>query len=181
MRPPRQELTVSQDGPPPHRRMPPPRRTPRTEQPAPRRLGTHARLPPLLDQEPHLLHNLQRAPRRNRCLMPSCMICATSTRPPLLPGVSVHVVAARLGHEDPAVTLRVYSHVLREHAGQCRRHLRPGCQGLALANPLARRGSRDDQQQRCAVHKGWSGAGSNRRPSVFQAQFASRGLSLAVA
>lgn len=35
----------------------------------------------------------------------------------LLPaGVPVHVVAARLGHADPAVTLRVYSHVLREHA-----------------------------------------------------------------
>jgi integrase len=34
----------------------------------------------------------------------------------LLAGVPVHVVAARLGHPDPAVTLRVYSHVLREHA-----------------------------------------------------------------
>jgi integrase len=32
-----------------------------------------------------------------------------------LAGVPVHVVAARLGHADPAVTLRVYSHVLREH------------------------------------------------------------------
>ena len=31
-------------------------------------------------------------------------------------GSPVHVVAARLGHADPAVTLRVYSHVLREHA-----------------------------------------------------------------
>ena len=31
-------------------------------------------------------------------------------------GFPVHVVAARLGHADPAVTLRVYSHVLREHA-----------------------------------------------------------------
>jgi len=30
--------------------------------------------------------------------------------------VPVHVVAARLGHADPAVTLRVYAHVLREHA-----------------------------------------------------------------
>jgi hypothetical protein len=30
--------------------------------------------------------------------------------------VPVHVVAAWLGHADPAVTLRVYSHVLREHA-----------------------------------------------------------------
>jgi integrase len=34
----------------------------------------------------------------------------------LLAGVPVHVVAARLGHADPAVTLRVYSQVLREHA-----------------------------------------------------------------
>src|SRR5215813_11376011 len=34
----------------------------------------------------------------------------------VLAGVPVHVVAARLGHADPAVTLRVYSHVLREHA-----------------------------------------------------------------
>jgi integrase len=34
----------------------------------------------------------------------------------LLAGIPVHIVAARLGHADPAVTLRVYSHVLREHA-----------------------------------------------------------------
>jgi integrase len=34
----------------------------------------------------------------------------------LLAGVPVHVIAARLGHADPAVSLRVYSHVLREHA-----------------------------------------------------------------
>jgi integrase len=33
----------------------------------------------------------------------------------LTAGVPVHVVAARLGHADPAVTLRIYSHVLREH------------------------------------------------------------------
>ena len=33
----------------------------------------------------------------------------------LLAGVPVHVVAAQLD-ADPAVTLRVYSHVLREHA-----------------------------------------------------------------
>ena len=31
-------------------------------------------------------------------------------------GVPVHVVANRLGHSDPAVTLRVYAHVLRESA-----------------------------------------------------------------
>lgn len=34
----------------------------------------------------------------------------------LLAGVPVHVVAARLGHADAAITLRVYAHVLREHA-----------------------------------------------------------------
>ena len=34
----------------------------------------------------------------------------------LLAGVPVHVVAARLGHADPAITLRVYAHVLREQA-----------------------------------------------------------------
>ena len=32
----------------------------------------------------------------------------------LLAGVPVHVVAARLGHADPSVTLRVYAHVVRE-------------------------------------------------------------------
>ena len=30
----------------------------------------------------------------------------------LLSGVPVHVVAARLGHADPAITLRVYAHVM---------------------------------------------------------------------
>jgi len=34
----------------------------------------------------------------------------------LLEGVPVHVVANRLGHSAPAVTLRVYAHVLRESA-----------------------------------------------------------------
>ena len=32
----------------------------------------------------------------------------------LLAGVPVHVVAARLGHADPSITLRVYAHVIRE-------------------------------------------------------------------
>ena len=34
----------------------------------------------------------------------------------LLAGVPVHVVAERLGHSDPAITLRVYAHVIRRHA-----------------------------------------------------------------
>ncbi|MCA2181163.1 site-specific integrase [Nonomuraea glycinis] len=31
----------------------------------------------------------------------------------LLAGVPIHVVAARLGHADPSITLRVYAHVIR--------------------------------------------------------------------
>ncbi len=34
----------------------------------------------------------------------------------LLAGVPVHVVASRLGHADPAITLRVYAHLLGEQA-----------------------------------------------------------------
>lgn len=30
----------------------------------------------------------------------------------LLAGTQVHVVAARLGHADPSITLRVYAHVV---------------------------------------------------------------------
>jgi integrase len=30
----------------------------------------------------------------------------------LLAGTPVHVVAGRLGHSDPAITLRVYSHII---------------------------------------------------------------------
>ncbi|MFG1820376.1 tyrosine-type recombinase/integrase [Kribbella sp. NPDC049174] len=34
----------------------------------------------------------------------------------LVAGVPVHVVADRLGHADPSITLRVYAHVIRRHA-----------------------------------------------------------------
>ena len=30
----------------------------------------------------------------------------------------VHVVAARLGHADPSVTLRVYAHVIRDQVAE---------------------------------------------------------------
>jgi hypothetical protein len=33
-----------------------------------------------------------------------------------LADVPVHVVADRLGHTDPSITLRVYAHVIRQHA-----------------------------------------------------------------
>ncbi len=46
--------------------------------------------------------------------MPGYTTFGTPTRRPLLlAGVPVHVVAARLGHADPAITLRVYAHVIR--------------------------------------------------------------------
>ncbi|WP_328524350.1 tyrosine-type recombinase/integrase [Kribbella sp. NBC_00359] len=34
----------------------------------------------------------------------------------LIAGVPMHVVAERLGHADPAITLRIYAHVIRTHA-----------------------------------------------------------------
>ena len=40
-------------------------------------------------------------------------LARSASRPLLLSGVPVHVVAARLGHADPAITLRVYDHVIR--------------------------------------------------------------------
>jgi integrase len=41
------------------------------------------------------------------------MTSATSTPRRSSWPASVHVVAARLGHGDPAITLRVYAHVIR--------------------------------------------------------------------
>jgi len=50
----------------------------------------------------------------------------------LLAGVPVHLVAARLGHADPSVTLRVYAHVVREQmaavADAFARAVREGCE-----------------------------------------------------
>ena len=37
---------------------------------------------------------------------------------PRLAGVPVHVVAARLGHADPSITLRVYAHVISDQLTQ---------------------------------------------------------------
>lgn len=36
----------------------------------------------------------------------------------LLAGIPVHVVAARLGHADPSITLRVYAHVVNEQLAE---------------------------------------------------------------
>lgn len=58
-------------------------------------------------------------------------------------GIPVHVVAARLGHADPAITLRVYAHVLRDQAIEVAQIFasvvdHPELSGeLLLADPLA--------------------------------------------
>jgi hypothetical protein len=62
----------------------------------------------------------------------------------LLSGVPVHVVAARLGHADPAITLRVYAHVIRSAEAAAADIFAEAvkvsrCQGGLLANPLARK------------------------------------------
>jgi len=61
--------------------------------------------------------------------------------------VPVHVVAARLGHADPSITLRVTAHVIREQAAEAAdisaQSIPPAGNAcwklLLLANPLARR------------------------------------------
>ena len=56
----------------------------------------------------------------------------------------MHVVAARLGHADPAITLRVYAHVLRDQAVEVAQIFasvvdRPvDSDQLVLANPLSK-------------------------------------------
>ncbi len=87
---------------------------------------------------------------------------------PLLAGVPVHVVAARLGHADPAVTLRVYSHVLREHTAGVGDIFAQAVNRRALAKVLARPYGLNEQEQRFRCLEWWSGAGSNGRPSAFQ-------------
>jgi hypothetical protein len=46
------------------------------------------------------------------------MICGMFTPDPAACGVPVHVVAARLGHADPSVTLRVHAHVIRDQVAE---------------------------------------------------------------
>jgi integrase len=53
---------------------------------------------------------LQPSVRRAGLLSMVGILLSTS----LLAGVPVHVVAARLGHADPSITLRVYAHVISD-------------------------------------------------------------------
>jgi integrase len=65
-------------------------------------------LPTLIDQY-NALHRASRLPRIR--LHDLRHVHATTL---LLAGEPVHVVAARLGHADPSVTLRVYAHVIQD-------------------------------------------------------------------
>jgi hypothetical protein len=48
--------------------------------------------------------------------MPGCTTCVICTAPRFRSQASRSMSSPPLGHADPAVTLRVYAHVLREHA-----------------------------------------------------------------
>src|SRR5690606_36810862 len=50
--------------------------------------------------------------RRSPCLTPASMTPAPHTTTLLLADGPVRVVATRLGHTDPAIALRVYTHVI---------------------------------------------------------------------
>ena len=48
----------------------------------------------------------------------------------------MHVVAARLGHADPAITLRVYAHVVRDQASVVAQLFASAVEEPALEDPL---------------------------------------------
>lgn len=54
--------------------------------------------------------------------------------------VPVHVVAARLGHADPAITLRVYAHVLRDQASEVAQAFAALVEAAPSANPAVSNG-----------------------------------------
>ena len=62
-------------------------------------------------------------------------------------------MAARLGHADPAITLRVYAHVLRDQAVEVAQIFAAvvdqpvDSDQLVLANPLANRAPEESKQE----------------------------------
>jgi hypothetical protein len=90
---------------------------------------------------------------------PAFMICATwHATTLLLAGVPVHIVAARLGHADPAVTLRIYSHVLREHTLGVGDVFARAVKA-SVSKSVSKPGQQDEAQGVCA---GESGQGRDR-------------------
>jgi site-specific recombinase XerC len=56
----------------------------------------------------------------------------------LLSGVPVHVVAARLGHADPAITLRVYAHVIRSAEAAAADIFADAVKAMRLRQPVSK-------------------------------------------
>jgi hypothetical protein len=74
------------------------------------------------------------------------MTCATCMRLwLLLEGVPVHVVANRLGHSDPAVTLLVYAHVLRESATGVAEVFAGAIERAAVSKSVSKLAREDDE------------------------------------
>jgi integrase len=69
----------------------------------------------------------------------------------LLAGVPVHVVAARLGHADPSVTLRVYTHVTRDQVADAAdifaRSIRGG-EGAAVSKSVSKKAGAEGSEGR---------------------------------
>jgi hypothetical protein len=89
----------------------------------------------------------------------------------LLEGVPVHVVANRLGHSDPAVTLRVYAHVLRESASGVADIFARAVSKATVSKSVSKMGPEKHETRGPVLSPAglwWPGAGSNRRPSDFQ-------------
>jgi integrase len=76
-----------------------------------------------------------------------------------LAGVPVHVVAARLGHADPSVTLRVYAHVLNEQMVSVAEVFAQAVGEDAVSNPVSKLGPR---RSRRGARKDKSPSGEQR-------------------
>ena len=88
----------------------------------------------------------------------------------LLEGAPVHVVANRLGHSDPAVTLRVYARVLPESVARVADVFAKAVERAGVSKSVSKKVARPTRPADLVVPAGlwWPGAGSNRRPSDFQ-------------
>jgi integrase len=69
----------------------------------------------------------------------------------LLEGVPVHVVANRLGHTDPSVTLRVYAHVLRESSSGVADIFARAVGRSAVSKSVSRTGPEDNETRRSSL------------------------------
>ena len=86
----------------------------------------------------------------------------------LLAGVPVHVVAARLGHADPSVTLRVYAHVLNEQMASVAEVFAQAVGEDAVSNPVSKLSPRRPAQPpgRTKVLVRGSALGGIRTPNL---------------